>query len=76
VDSLYWSKFMTLVLSGNWASETLRARLAVKLGAELAADLEPAYPADNPTVVQRPWPAARRRSRRPTAGAARRCWRR
>lgn len=54
VDSLYWSKFMTLVLSGNWASEILRARLAVKLGAELAADLEPAYPADNPTVVSGP----------------------
>jgi penicillin amidase len=54
VDSLYWSKFMTLVLSGNWASETLRARLALKLGAELAADLEPAYPADNPTVVRGP----------------------
>lgn len=51
VDSLYWSKFMALVLSGNWASELLRARLAVKLGAELAADLEPAYPADNPTIV-------------------------
>jgi penicillin amidase len=54
VDSLYWSKFMTLVLSGNWASETLRARLALKLGAALAADLEPAYPADNPTVASGP----------------------
>jgi penicillin G amidase len=54
VDSLYWSKFLTAVLSGNWASETLRARLAVKLGADLAADLEPAYPADNPTVVSGP----------------------
>ncbi|MFZ2359143.1 MAG: penicillin acylase family protein, partial [Anaerolineae bacterium] len=51
VDSLYWAKFLTAVLSGNWASETLRGRLAVKLGADLAADLEPAYPADNPTVV-------------------------
>ena len=51
VDSLYWAKFLTAVLSGNWASETMRARLAVKLGADLAADLEPAYPADNPTVV-------------------------
>jgi penicillin amidase len=54
VDSLYWAKFLTLILSGNWASETLRARLAVKLGADLAADLEPAYPADNPTVVSGP----------------------
>lgn len=51
VDSLYWAKFMAVVLSGNWASEMLRARLAVKLGADLAADLEPAYPVDNPTVV-------------------------
>jgi len=54
VDSLYWAKFMTLVLSNNWASETLRTRLALKLGAELAADLEPAYPADNPTVAGGP----------------------
>ncbi len=54
VDSLYWAKFMSLALSGNWASETLRARLAVKLGADLAADLEPAYPANNPTVVSGP----------------------
>jgi len=54
VDSLYWAKFLTAVLSGNWASETMRARLAVKLGADLAADLEPAYPADNPTVVSGP----------------------
>lgn len=51
VDSLYWAKFMALLLSGNWASETLRTRLALKLGAELAADLEPVYPADNPTLV-------------------------
>jgi penicillin amidase len=51
VDSLYWAKFQTLMLSGNWASETLRARLAAKLGADLAADLEPTYPADNPTVA-------------------------
>ena len=54
VDSLYWAKFLSVILSGNWTSETLRARLAVKLGAELAADLEPAYPADNPTVVNGP----------------------
>ncbi len=54
VDSLYWSKFLTTILSGNWASETLRGRLAVKLGADLAADLEPAYPADNPTVASGP----------------------
>ena len=54
VDSLYWAKFLALILSGNWASETLRARLAAKLGADLAADLEPAYPANNPTVVHGP----------------------
>jgi penicillin amidase len=54
VDSLYWAKLLTLIQSGNWASETLRARLAIKLGADLAADLEPAYPADNPTIVSGP----------------------
>jgi penicillin amidase len=51
VDSLYWAKAMAWNLSCNWESELIRARLAVKLGADRAADLEPRYPADNPTIV-------------------------
>lgn len=51
VDSLYWSKVMAWNLGCNWASELIRARLAAKLGADLAADLEPRYPASNPAIV-------------------------
>jgi penicillin amidase len=38
-------------LSCNWASELLRARLAAKVGADLAADLEPPFPAENPPII-------------------------
>lgn len=48
VDSLYWAKVLAANLSGNWTSEVLRSRLARQVGAERAADLEPAYPASNP----------------------------
>jgi len=54
VDCLYWAKVMAWNLGGNWASELIRARLAVKLGVDRAADLEPFYPADNPTIVAGP----------------------
>ena len=54
VDSLYWAKVMAWTLSSNWASELIRARLAAKLGAGRAADLEPPYPADNPPIVHGP----------------------
>ena len=51
LDTLYWTKVMGWNLGGNWASELIRARLAAKLGADRALDLEPRYPADNPTIV-------------------------
>jgi penicillin amidase len=51
VDCLYWAKVMAWNLSSNWASELIRARLAAKLGADRAADLEPTYPTDNPPIV-------------------------
>ena len=51
-DSLSWVKVMAWNLGCNWASELIRARLAVCLGPELAADLEPAYPAGSPILVQ------------------------
>ena len=51
VDCLYWAKVMAWNLGGNWASELIRGRMAAKLGADRAADLEPFYPSDNPTIV-------------------------
>ncbi len=52
VDSLYWTKVMAWNLGCNWDSELIRARLAAKLGADLAADLEPLFPNDNPAIVK------------------------
>ncbi|MBN1136295.1 MAG: penicillin acylase family protein [Anaerolineae bacterium] len=52
VDSLYWAKVMAWNLGCNWDSELIRARLAVRLGADRTADLEPLFPADNPAIVQ------------------------
>jgi penicillin amidase len=53
-DSLCWLKVMAWTTSCNWESELIRARLASRLGAEAAADLEPAYPAYNPAIVPGP----------------------
>ena len=52
VDSLYFAKIMAWNLGCNWDSELIRARLAARLGADRAADLEPLFPADNPTIAQ------------------------
>jgi penicillin amidase len=51
-DSLCWLKVMAWNMGCNWESEWIRAQLATKLGADLAADLEPLYPASSPTIVQ------------------------
>jgi penicillin G amidase len=51
-DSLSWVKVMAWNLGCNWASELIRTRLAAHLGPELAADLEPPYPAGGPILVQ------------------------
>ncbi len=53
-DSFCWAKVMAWNLGGNWESELIRARLATRLGADQAADLEPRYPADNPAIVAGP----------------------
>ncbi len=50
-DSLSWSKMMAWTLSVNWESELLRAHLIARLGPQLAAALEPAYPSQCPYVV-------------------------
>ncbi|MFC2015575.1 penicillin acylase family protein [Chloroflexota bacterium] len=51
VDGLYLAKLLAWNLSANWASEVIRARIAGKVGADLAADLEPEFPVDNPAIV-------------------------
>jgi len=58
VDALYLVKLMAWTLSGNWASELIRARLAGRLGADRAADLEPPFPAYNPPIMQGQGPPA------------------
>ncbi len=51
VDTAAIGKVLAWGLSCNWESELLRASLIARLGQEKAADLEPAYPQGNPTVV-------------------------
>lgn len=55
VDILSLGKLLAFGLSTNWEKELLRADLARELGPELAARLDPVYPADNPVVTQEPW---------------------
>jgi penicillin amidase len=50
-DSLAWTKLLAWTLSANWEAELLRAQLVAHLGPYRAAELEPNYPKDNPTVV-------------------------
>ncbi|MGD9049393.1 MAG: penicillin acylase family protein [Anaerolineae bacterium] len=50
-DSVSWIKFMSWTLSVNWESELLRAQLIRRIGAELAAELEPDYPDEQPRIV-------------------------
>ena len=55
VDILSLGKLLAFGLSTNWERELLRADMARALGPELAARLDPAYPADNPVVTQESW---------------------
>lgn len=50
-DSLAWIKMMAWTLSENWSTELIRARLIERLGAKKAAELDPDYLADWPTVL-------------------------
>ena len=54
-DMLAIGKLLAFGLSTNWERELLRADMVRELGPELAARLDPSYPADNPTVMQEPW---------------------
>ncbi len=55
VDILSLGKLLAFGLSTNWEKELLRADMVRALGPELAARLDPAYPADNPVVNQEAW---------------------
>ena len=55
VDILSLGKLLAFGLSTNWERELLRADLVRELGPELAARLDPIYPADNPVVDQLPF---------------------
>jgi penicillin amidase len=55
VDILGLGKLLAFGLSTNWEKELLRADMTRELGPELAAKLDPGYPADNPVVTQEPW---------------------
>jgi penicillin amidase len=55
VDILSLGKLLAFGLSTNWEKELLRADMARALGPELAARLDPTYPAGNPVVTQEAW---------------------
>jgi penicillin G amidase len=54
-DILGLGKLLAFGLSTNWEKELLRADMTRDLGPELAAKLDPGYPAGNPVVSQEPW---------------------
>jgi penicillin G amidase len=55
VDILGLGKLLAFGLSTNWEKELLRSDMARALGPELAAKLDPAYPAGNPVATQEAW---------------------
>ncbi|MFI5027838.1 MAG: penicillin acylase family protein [Solirubrobacterales bacterium] len=55
IDILSLGKLLAFGLSTNWEKELLRSDMARALGPELAARLDPGYPAVNPVVTQEPW---------------------
>ncbi len=52
LDILSLGKLLAFGLSTNWERELLRADMVRELGPELAARLDPVYPADNPVVAR------------------------
>jgi penicillin G amidase len=55
VDVLSLGKLLAFGLSTNWERELLRSDMVRELGPELAARLDPVYPAENPVVDQTPF---------------------
>jgi penicillin G amidase len=50
-DTLVWGKYMALLLSGNYRSELLRARMLARITPEQLALLYPQYPGDAPVTI-------------------------
>lgn len=57
-DTLATQKLLSLGLSTNWEHELLRAEMGRALGPELAARLDPTYPAGNPVTLEPGGPGA------------------
>ncbi len=55
VDVLSLGKLLAFGLSTNWEKELLRSDMTRALGPELAARLDPGYPAENPIVTEETW---------------------
>ena len=51
IDSLAWAIMMAWDLGGNWQTEILRLRLALKLPSQRVDELVPPYPGDKPIVT-------------------------
>ncbi len=51
VDSVAWAIMMAWDLGGNWSTELLRMRLALKMPVERINELIPPYPGDKPLVT-------------------------
>jgi penicillin amidase len=51
LDSASFGRLMMWTLSHGWAGELTRARVLDKVGPELAAELEPIYPSNNPVTL-------------------------
>jgi len=51
MDSVAYGRLIAWSLSSGWAGELTRARLIEKLGAQLAAELEPVVPEGNPITL-------------------------
>jgi penicillin amidase len=54
-DVLSLGKMLSFGFSTNWERELLRADMVRELGSELAARLDPTYPAGNPIVMPEGW---------------------
>ena len=54
-DMLSLVKLLAFGLATNWEKELLRSDMTRALGPELAARLDPGYPAGNPIGTQEPW---------------------
>lgn len=50
-DTLIFGKVMALSLCGNWPTELIRAAVLARIGPDRAAELEPFYAAEHPSVL-------------------------